>query len=248
MNPINGTIVVADHENNRIQVFTETGTYIRQFGVKGSGNGQLNMPTGVAVDAAGNIWVADFLNSRVQKFTATGTYLSKFSTTGEPWGVAIAPNGNIWSATISDKIEAHTDAGALVLKFGKSGSGNGELSVPRGIDLDPAGNVWVSEAGNNRVQVFSPQGAFLAALALSARAPGSSPTPGTWRWRPRARCSSPTNPTTGFRGGPGEPWRRSAAGGRDQSLTQATRSRRRRAAVGRRDQGADPSRVLPPRW
>jgi DNA-binding beta-propeller fold protein YncE len=30
------------------------------------------------------------------------------------------------------------------------------------VDVDPAGNVWVSEAGNNRVQVFSPQGAFLA--------------------------------------------------------------------------------------
>ena len=41
---------------------------ILSFGSKGSGDGQLAEPKGVAVDSAGNIYVADTQNQRIQKF------------------------------------------------------------------------------------------------------------------------------------------------------------------------------------
>ena len=175
-----GNIWVADQMNHRVEVFTENGEFIRKFGSNGSANGQFNMPTALVVDPKGNVWVADMVNSRVQKFTEAGAYVSKFSTAGWPRGVAVGPDGHIWNtvnATGADKIEEHTEAGAFVQAFGKYGEGNGELFEPRGLELDPAGNVWVVEGGKRRVQVFSSQGAFLANFGSQGAGSGQLETP-----------------------------------------------------------------------
>src|SRR5690606_23858166 len=71
-----GNVYVADTNNNRIQKFTSTGTYLTQWGTPGTGNGQFNSPYGVATDSGGNVYVADTNNNRIQKFTSTGTYLT----------------------------------------------------------------------------------------------------------------------------------------------------------------------------
>jgi DNA-binding beta-propeller fold protein YncE len=42
--------------------------YLTQWGTFGTGNGQFNQPTGVAVDGSGNVYVADPGNHRIQKF------------------------------------------------------------------------------------------------------------------------------------------------------------------------------------
>ncbi|HEY8109672.1 MAG TPA: 6-bladed beta-propeller, partial [Candidatus Nitrosotenuis sp.] len=52
------------------------------FGISGSGNGQLNAPEDTAIDSAGNIYVADTANNRIQKFNSAGVYVSKFGTFG----------------------------------------------------------------------------------------------------------------------------------------------------------------------
>src|SRR5438067_1531483 len=71
-----GTIVVADTENNRIETFDAAGKFRAAFGGAGSGNDQLSRPSGVAVRADGSILVADASNNRVQLFDASGKYLS----------------------------------------------------------------------------------------------------------------------------------------------------------------------------
>src|SRR6266571_4521585 len=68
-----GNVYVADYGNHRVQKFTDTGTFLTQWG------GQFNGPTGVAVDASGNVYVGDtgnggIHNNRIQKFTDTGVY------------------------------------------------------------------------------------------------------------------------------------------------------------------------------
>ena len=50
---------------------------------------------------------------------------------------------------------------SLLAKWGSSGSGEGQLASPRGIAVDGSGNVYVVDAGNNRIQVFSTEGEFL---------------------------------------------------------------------------------------
>jgi sugar lactone lactonase YvrE len=85
---VNGNVYVADRGNHRIQVFTNSGAYLTQWGTFGTGNGQFAGPGGVAVDASGNVYVADTYNHRIQVFTRGGVYLTQWGTSGVdpiPW-------------------------------------------------------------------------------------------------------------------------------------------------------------------
>lgn len=63
---------MTDGNNNRVQEFSSTGAYLSQFGSAGSGNGQFNAPSAIAIDVIGNIWVLDTGNNRVEEFSASG--------------------------------------------------------------------------------------------------------------------------------------------------------------------------------
>src|SRR5207247_742595 len=74
-------------------------------GGKGSGKGQFDSPTGIAIDANGNILVADTGNGRIEKFAPAGTFLStigsKVGSQGQlsaPNGIAVDRSGNIYVA------------------------------------------------------------------------------------------------------------------------------------------------------
>ncbi|MBI3743628.1 MAG: hypothetical protein HY261_05000, partial [Chloroflexi bacterium] len=76
-----------------------------KWGSEGSGDGQFNMPSGIAVDAQGNVYVADRGNYRIQEFTSTGKFLTKWGSEGSgdgqfnsPFGVAVDGVGNVYVA------------------------------------------------------------------------------------------------------------------------------------------------------
>src|SRR6266705_151076 len=62
-------------------------------GGKGTGKGEFDSPTGIAVDANGNVLVADTNNERIEKFSPTGAFLSIIGTKGSGQGQLGAPNG-----------------------------------------------------------------------------------------------------------------------------------------------------------
>jgi len=69
-----GNVYVTDRGNNRLQVFTGTGEFVRAWGVEGTGNGEFRGPRGVVVDRDNFVYVVDNRNNRIQKFTSTGSY------------------------------------------------------------------------------------------------------------------------------------------------------------------------------
>jgi sugar lactone lactonase YvrE len=69
-------VYVADHKNHRVQQFTSDGAFVRQFGSYGTGKGQLNRPTGIAVDPDGDVYVCDWANHRVQVFAPDGKFVT----------------------------------------------------------------------------------------------------------------------------------------------------------------------------
>jgi DNA-binding beta-propeller fold protein YncE len=60
----------------------------------------------------------------------------------------------------------------FVAKWGGFGKGNGQFSYPADVATDAAGNVYVADAGNNRIQKFGPSGAFIAARGSFGSANG----------------------------------------------------------------------------
>jgi DNA-binding beta-propeller fold protein YncE len=176
-------VYVTEYHGNRVQKFTSNGIFITKWGrnggdgSSGSGDGQFNIPMGIAVDSTGYVYVADINNNRVQKFTSNGTFVAKWGKNGgdglsgsgdgefyHPWGIAVDNKGNVYVVDTGNyRIQKFTSNGTFVAKWGKNGgdgswgSENGEFDQPQGIAVDSSGIVYVSEWGGNRVQKFSKQ-------------------------------------------------------------------------------------------
>jgi tripartite motif-containing protein 71 len=158
-----GDVWVADTGNDRVEEFNETGAYLGKLGVAGTGNGDFEEPKSVAVDSKGDVWVADSGNGRVEEFGETRAYVRQFSAGTNPVGVAVDSKGNVWSDNEDETraIEEHNEKGVFVQGFATRGQGTGQVHEPRRLSVDSAGDVWVPDAANNRVVVFSEKGEFL---------------------------------------------------------------------------------------
>ncbi len=161
----NGNVYVADSGHDRIRKFNASGQLLTIWGDTGSGPGQFDEPHGIAVDpTTRTVYVADWLNNRVQRFNRQGTYLGSWGGSGSgpgrfayPYGVAVDPTtGKVFV----------TDSGHdRVQKFTMDGSYRGEWTtgaVPRGISVDGAHNLTVTDFDGNRVEQFTAGGAVLA--------------------------------------------------------------------------------------
>jgi sugar lactone lactonase YvrE len=78
--------------NSRIMVFTAAGKFIRTFGTRGGGDGQLFSPHALAFDSNDHLYVADRGNSRVVVFDKDGGFLAAWKQFGRPSGVAVDKN------------------------------------------------------------------------------------------------------------------------------------------------------------
>ncbi|MSO30426.1 MAG: 6-bladed beta-propeller [Acidobacteria bacterium] len=76
-----GDIFVTDSHrsgtNNRIVQFTKDGTFIGEWGKKGSGPGEFSEPHTIAMDSQGRLFVGDRENNRIQIFDQNGRYLDQ---------------------------------------------------------------------------------------------------------------------------------------------------------------------------
>jgi NHL repeat len=118
----------------------------------------------VATSAGGTTYGPDRTFS-----TAPKVYLSAFGSKGTSegdfegaWGTATAANGDVWvSDYANDRIEEFSPTGRFIRECGAKGSGEGQFNGPTGITINPTnesrgGYIYVSDSGNNRIEVFSP--------------------------------------------------------------------------------------------
>ena len=148
-----GDVWVADEHNDRIEEFTSEGVFVRMFGSQGPGVGQFAGPDGVAIDGKGNLWVSDQMNDRIEEFTSEGVFVKAFG-----WGVS---NGE-------SKLETCTSS----CRAGLYGSGSGEFALPDGLAFDSKGDLFVADRGNDRVEEFNSEGAFVRSIANPERKDG----------------------------------------------------------------------------
>lgn len=126
-----GALYIADTFNDRIRKVGSGGMIATVAGGAGrgySGDGgpataaQLNWPSGLALDSSGNLYVADSYNYRIRLLSRDGT-IRTVAGTGR----------NTFSG----------DAGPAVAT---------PLSLPLGVAVDAAGNLYIADSGNSRVR------------------------------------------------------------------------------------------------
>jgi len=69
----------------------------------------------------------------------------------------------------SHRVQKFTPEGEFVAKFGSYGTDAGQLNYPSDVAVDPNGDVYVCDWGNDRVQIFGPEGKYLATLMGNAQ-------------------------------------------------------------------------------
>jgi RHS repeat-associated protein len=141
-----GDVWVSDTENERVDEYSSSGTFIKMFGwgvsngeaklqvctsscragTAGSGAGQFDEPAGITVSGS-DVYVADFENARVERFTEAGEYLGA---------------------------------------FGSKGTGAGQLKGPTGLAANSGGDIWVAEQESARLSEFTGTGSFVETVGF----------------------------------------------------------------------------------
>ncbi|XP_043548534.1 tripartite motif-containing protein 2-like [Chiloscyllium plagiosum] len=160
----NNRIVVADSNNQCIQVFSNDGQFKLRFGVRGRSPGQLQRPTGVTIDPNGDIIVADYDNRWVSTFTPDGKFKGKIGA-GKllgPKGVAIDHNGHL--IVVDNKaccVFIFQCNGKLVSRFGVRGTADRQFAGPHFVAVNNRHEILVTDFHNHSVKVYNSDGEFL---------------------------------------------------------------------------------------
>jgi sugar lactone lactonase YvrE len=146
-----GNLYVADMGNNRLEKFTNSGTYVSVFYGQLPSTLSFNSAVNVVVDSLGNIFVVDFIGNSIKKFTSeyapvTFTFGSTFN---QPYGICLDGDGNIYVSDIS-AVRKFSNTGAFIATIG-TWTGN----QPGLICVDSSSNVYVTAPLENKVYKFS---------------------------------------------------------------------------------------------
>jgi sugar lactone lactonase YvrE len=183
-----GNLYICDVVNHRIRLFNAATGTVSNFAGNGTnsfgGDGgpatsaSLDVPLGVALDAAGNLYIADQFNNRIRMVnksgvisTVAGNGVAAYSGDGGPAtsaalsvpaGVVVDSAGNVLVADMGNQVVRKFAPGgniSTVAGTGKKGfTGDGgpatsaQLSQPRAVAIDSGGNIFIADMGNNRVR------------------------------------------------------------------------------------------------
>ena len=161
------TSLVADQLNHRIQQLNvQTGNFVKSFGKKGSGDGELKNPKSVCITSDRRfIIVADYNNTRVQVFTMDGEPVFKFGDSGperldHPIDCVCYEEKFIVTDRDNNCVKVFDERGQFLYKFGEKGNGDGQMDQLYGLCVDKHNNVFLCDQGNNRIQQFTLEGTF----------------------------------------------------------------------------------------
>ncbi len=185
----------------KINTTGTTSTLAGMAGVSGSSDGTgidatFHLPSGIMVDNAGNTYTADYFNHTIRKISPAGNVTTVAGTAGiagrtdgtgadarfyYPTDITVDSDGNTYvadhGACTIRKISASGVVSTLAGDWLNHGSADGigadaRFDYPRGIALDGANNVYVTDSMNSTIRKISPAG-VVTTLAGSAGSPGS---------------------------------------------------------------------------
>jgi DNA-binding beta-propeller fold protein YncE len=167
----NGDIFVADghggNTNARIVKFSKDGKFIKTWGTKGSGPGEIDGPHAIAMDSQGRLFLGDRSNNRIQIFDQDGKFIAQWPQFSRPSGVFIDKNDVIYVAdSESESVSKNHDGWKRGIRVGSAKTGEVTAFIPdpvekatgtsaaEGVAADAKGNVYGAEVGPKRLMRY----------------------------------------------------------------------------------------------
>jgi len=157
----NGDIFVADGHsgmdtNMRIVKYSADGTYIKEWGEKGSGPGQLDGAHGLAFDSRGRLFVADRGNRRVQIFDQNGGFIDAWTQFGAPSGLFVSPEDVLYVADLAEGIRIGSAIDGSLSDYIKAPvpESGGAARVAESVAVDRMGNIYGGENAGTKMMKF----------------------------------------------------------------------------------------------
>jgi DNA-binding beta-propeller fold protein YncE len=141
----NGDLYVTDgYGSARVVKFSRDGKFISQWGTRGAGSGQFELPHNLVVDSQGRVYVTDRENQRIEVFDADGKFLTEWKNTGGISGLAMTKDGRMVTGAVLRDLNGQV-IGKLPDAMGAHGAA-----------VDAGGNIYLAQL-NGTVQKFVKQ-------------------------------------------------------------------------------------------
>ena len=162
----NGNIYVGDghggRSNSRIVKFNAQGEYLTEWGGRGGGPGQFDVPHALAFDSAGRLFVGDRGNNRVQIFDQQGNFIAEWPQFGRPSGMFIDVNDLLYVTDSSSSSDNNPGYGEGI-RIGHVGDGRiiafiedqDEDGTQEGVIADRDGNIYGSLTAGMALRKYS---------------------------------------------------------------------------------------------
>ena len=173
-----GKIYVADNRLSGLAVFDLKS---KQFSVvSGTGAGRMQRPINVTIDSDGTRYVTDTGRDQVLVYDRNDKFVAAFGEKGQFKPVDTAILGERLYVVDIEHHEVwvlNKHDGKVLFKFGKAGSGEGELYHPTNLAISPDKDIDVVETSNFRVSRFSAEGKFISSFGQAGQGPGQFARP-----------------------------------------------------------------------
>jgi DNA-binding beta-propeller fold protein YncE len=173
---LDGRIAVADTHYHRVVIFQPDGTVDSMFGSQGREPGQFVFPVAVAQDPSGSIYVGEYgAHQRVQKFDVSGRFLLQFGQHGtgpgefqRPSGLALHNSEVYVVDAFNDRIQVFTEAGKL-LRIITLPPNSDPLAYPYDLRVLSDGRIYVIENKSARLTLLNPDGSVIGRFGRPGR-------------------------------------------------------------------------------
>jgi hypothetical protein len=127
--------VVSDgYSNARVIRFSHDGKYLGEFGERGNGPAQFQLPHNVVIDRQGRLYVADRENQRVEVFDARGKFLSEWNHVGSLSSLIMTRDQRVWAGGVLRDLDGKA--------LGKL-PGEGANARAHGAAIAPNGDIYL---------------------------------------------------------------------------------------------------------
>lgn len=163
----NNMINILDTGNCRIQIFSNSGKFVRTIGRKGQGPGDFLYPTSFDIDPSGNLIVAEDHNRRIQILSSEGEYISSFKINeGYPGRLKVLTKNRIIIHNPLKSFKSHSlldiynYKGKILKEIGKFKGKSKSIESFGGVyfALDKYDNIYVAYTQIPLIEVYSDEG------------------------------------------------------------------------------------------